>query len=75
MPSKENLYSDRARIGALVRARRSDDPELLAARKKLAEDALANRIRRLVDAAPPLTPEQRDRLVTLLRPSGVQGHE
>jgi hypothetical protein len=30
-------------------------------------------IRRLVDSAPPLTAEQRDRLATILKPSRVDG--
>ena len=33
---------------------------------------LAEHIRRLVDAAPPLSPEQRDRLALLLRGTGAQ---
>jgi hypothetical protein len=37
-----------------------------ASRFKFAED----RIRKIVDAAPPLTPEQRERLALLLHPGG-----
>lgn len=57
----------RARVGALSRSRRSDDPELLAARRDLRAERLADHIRRVVAEAPPLTPEQRDKLSTLLR--------
>lgn len=42
-----------------------------AARRSLKTERLSEHIRRTVDAAPPLTPEQRDRLALLLRaPSG-----
>ena len=50
----------------LSRKRTQDDPELLAARRDLKEARLADYIRRTVDAAPPLTPEQRDKLALLL---------
>ena len=46
-------------------------PELTDARRDLAAANLAAYIRRTVDAAPPLTNEQRDRLALLLR--GVAG--
>ncbi len=68
----------RARVAALSRARRSDDPELLAARGALADARAAERreiatertvrhIEKLIAAAPPLSPGQRDRLALLLR--------
>jgi hypothetical protein len=38
--------------------------------RNLAEANLAAYITRVVDAAPPLTPEQRDKLAALLRPVG-----
>lgn len=34
-------------------------------------ERLAEHIRRIVDEAPPLSPEQRDRLATLLRGGGL----
>jgi hypothetical protein len=52
--------SERARYASLTRSRPADDPDLRAAR---AEKYLA----RVVAEAPPLTAEQRDRLVVLLR--------
>lgn len=64
----------RARVAALSRGRSIDDPELLDARRRLKAERLAEYIRKTVDAAPPLTPEQRDRLSILLRggaPLGV----
>ncbi len=57
----------RARIASLTRSRPADDPDLLDARRKLRTERLADYIKRVVDAAPPLTPEQRDRLACLLR--------
>ena len=76
----------RARVAALSRDRAPDDPELLAARQALTEARAAERqeleaqriarhIKKLVDAAPPLSAEQRDRLVLILRgaPKGRAG--
>lgn len=57
----------RGRIAALTRSRAADDPELIAARQGLKAARLEDYIRRTVDAAPPLTAEQRDRLALLLR--------
>jgi len=57
----------RGRVAALSRSRASDDPELVCARRDLAASKIADYIRRTVDAAPPLLPEQRDRLAILLR--------
>jgi len=45
-----------------------DHPDTRAAERDLAAAKLAAHIARVVDAAPPLTPEQRDRLAALLRP-------
>lgn len=61
--------SDRARVASLTRSRTADDPELIAARQQLKTQRLADYIQRTMDAAPPLTMEQRDRLARLLRPS------
>lgn len=58
---------DRARVASLTRSRTPDDPDLIAARRSLRAERLAMYIRRTVDAAPPLTAEQRDRLAVLLR--------
>lgn len=57
----------RARLAALSRGRRPDDPEVTSARRDLETERLADHIRRVVDAAPPLTAEQRDRLAFLIR--------
>ncbi len=62
--------TDRARIAALRRHRPNDPKtdELAAAFKA---DRLSQHIRRVVDSAPPLTAEQRERLAVLLRGAGV----
>ena len=61
------IYRHRGRVAALSRSRGADDPDLIAARRDLRVERLADHIRRTVDAAPPLTVEQRDRLAMLLR--------
>lgn len=58
---------ERARVASLSRSRSHDDPELVDARRRMRAERLADYIRRTVDAAPPLTAEQRDRLALLLR--------
>ena len=65
----------RAGVAALSRDRTADHPGLAAVYGALAEDRrveqLEDHIRRVVDAAPPLTAEQRDKLALLLRGSRV----
>lgn len=56
----------RARIAALSRSREADDPELLDARRDLRTAQLEAHIRKVVDGAPPLTTEQRQRLALIL---------
>ncbi len=68
-----NWTTPRARVGALTRSRQPDDPDLLAARQDLRVARLADYITRTVDAAPPLTADQRDRLAALLRGGGSDG--
>lgn len=73
MPAREPKHHDispevakkRARVGALTIAGASPE-ELAKARAELAEALREDRIRRLVEAWPPLTPEQRERLAALL---------
>jgi hypothetical protein len=59
---------DRARVAALKRHRVPDDPEVTSAVRDLSVTLLAEHVRRVVDAAPPLTADQRARLAALLRP-------
>jgi hypothetical protein len=56
----------RGKIAGLSRDRKPDDPELAAARLNLREARVAAYITRTVNAAPPLTSEQRNRLAQLL---------
>jgi hypothetical protein len=51
-----------------VRLGRAEDAARLDT--EIRTEALADHIRNLVDAAPPLTAEQRDRLAALLRTDG-----
>jgi hypothetical protein len=60
---------ERARVASLTRSREADDPELQEARRNLRAERLADYIRRTVDAAPPLSDEQRTRLAALLVPA------
>lgn len=64
---------DRARVASLTRSRPADDPDLIAARQSLKAARLEDYIRRTVDAAPPLTPEQREKLALLLHGGGLNG--
>jgi hypothetical protein len=61
---------DRARVAALTRSRQPTDPDLLAAKRDLAESRAEEYIRRIVDAAPPLTQDQRSRIAALLQGGG-----
>jgi len=59
--------SERARVASLSRSRTPTDPDLIAAKRDLRAERLAEHIARVVADAPPLTAEQRDRLALLLR--------
>lgn len=69
MATPPEILSVRGKIASLTRSRPDDDPELIAARRELAELRIARFIRETVDAAPSLTDEQRTRLADLLRPA------
>lgn len=56
----------RARCAALKRSRPDDDPDLQSARRDFAANRLAAHVQNALDAAPPLTPEQRERIAALL---------
>lgn len=55
----------RAKVASLSRSRAANDPELVAARRELAEANLAAAIERTLSAAPPLTEKQRHHLAGL----------
>jgi len=72
LPDFMSLPSGRAAVArAERRAKATGDPADVdaarEARSRYAEAKLADAIRKSVEAAPPLTPEQRDRLSALLR--------
>jgi len=56
-----------SRVSALSRSRSDNDPVLVEARQALRVAGLTEYIEAVVNAAPPLSSEQRDRLVILLR--------
>ena len=59
-----------AKIAALSRSRKANDPDLLNARRELAAANLEKYVSEVVAKAPPLTPEQRTRIAALLRAGG-----
>jgi hypothetical protein len=61
---------DRARVAALSRDRKPNDPDLLAAKRDLAESRAEEYIKKVVAQAPALTEDQRSRLAALLRNGG-----
>jgi hypothetical protein len=61
----------RGRLNALRRHRSPDDPAIADAARDLKATRLADHIRAVVDAAPPLTEEQRARLAALLAPPAM----
>lgn len=63
---------ERARVASLSRSRTSDDPDLIEARRNLKAELLADYVARVVATAPPLSPEQRDRIATLIHSGGAQ---
>ncbi len=58
--------AERARVASLSRSRTPDDPALVEARRNLRAARAEDYIKRLVEAAPPLTDQQRSRLAVLL---------
>lgn len=59
--------TERARVASLSRSRSADDPDLVDARQALKAARVEDYIARVVAEAPPLSPEQRDRIAALLR--------
>lgn len=59
--------TERARVASLSRSRSATDPELVAARRNLKAARLEEYVSQVVSEAPPLTPEQIDRVSVLLR--------
>jgi hypothetical protein len=61
---------ERARVASLTRSRTPDDPDLLNARSALRTAKWEADIKALVDAAPPLSAEQRNKLGLLFLAGG-----
>lgn len=59
----------RNRLASVTRHHPDDTEKITAARRDLAATKIAEYVRKTVDAAPPLTDEQRERIAALLRPS------
>ena len=68
MVSENFKLSARAKLAASVRHHPEIDTSDL--KRTLAAENLASYVSRIVAEAPPLTPEQRDRIASLLRPAG-----
>ena len=60
--------AQQARDRLALAARQGTPDEIVIARRELAEANLEQHIREVVDAAPPLTAAQRERLALLLNP-------
>lgn len=63
-----SVTTERARIAALSRSRPKNDPELIEARQRLKTLRLEAHVQKALDQAPPITPEQANRIASLLRP-------
>jgi hypothetical protein len=59
--------TERARLAALHRYRKPDDPAVVRATRDLAVERLIEQARRVVAAKPPLTSEQCDAIAAVLR--------
>jgi hypothetical protein len=57
----------RGKLAQLSKDLPADHPELEALRRGIVWDRLAEHVAEVVAKAPPLTPEQRDRIVAILR--------
>lgn len=66
----KDVASARGKVAGLVSRRPADDPAIAEARRDLRAAVLADYVKTTVDALPPLTAEQLDKVAVLLRPSG-----
>lgn len=67
MPASGQVRHRRARVAALSRSRLPDDAEFVKAQQELKAVSLTEYVERVVNSAPPLTAEQRDRIAAILR--------
>ncbi|WP_156112148.1 hypothetical protein [Prescottella defluvii] len=56
----------RRAVGRAAAAKRWNKSDLIDRQRELAESRIAEFVRKIVDQAPPLAPEQRDRISALL---------
>lgn len=61
---------ERAKVARLSQTHPAGDPEIIEARQRLKAARLEDHVRGVVDAWPPLTPEQLARVSALLQPAG-----
>lgn len=61
------VLSRRGRLNAMQRHHGADDPRVIELRRETRAEALARHVAKVVDEAPPLTAEQRNRIAALLR--------
>ncbi len=66
-PQQPTRLQLRGQHNALKRYRSGDDPDVLAIRTALKVASAESYIEELVNSAPALTPEQRDKLAVLLK--------
>ncbi|MCX5044641.1 hypothetical protein OG921_15840 [Aldersonia sp. NBC_00410] len=66
MPSKAAFYKARSAVGNLTQSRSADDPVLIEAQRRMAEESFLIAVSKAIDKAPPVTPELRRRVVDLL---------
>jgi len=72
MPARDPLVRVAStRLAALTRHRSADDPEVAEASRDLRAAQLEQHVRRVVDEMPPLSADQRARLIVLLRSGGA----
>ena len=65
-----NFPRERALVAVLTRHRHPADPELIDARRRMGEESLIVAVSNAVAKAPPITPEIRRRVLSLLAVAG-----
>jgi hypothetical protein len=61
-----DFYRYRGAVGSLTRSRPANDPELLAARSRMAEESLVDAVAKALKKSPSLRPAVRERINALL---------
>jgi hypothetical protein len=64
--STNSFCVHRARLASLSRSRSPDDPELVNTRLCMQQEVLVNAITRALQKAPPMTPQLRERIITVI---------